>query len=263
MSLKKLKQMFYSKKQYLFDLDGTLYLGKQLIPGAQDLILNLREQKKDLFFFTNNSSRSEGEYLKKLNGFGLRASLNEIVMSTHTLIRALREKRIHRVFLLGTSQMRRMLQKAGILHQSSRVQAVVVGFDKTLTYEKLLQASRLIASGTPYYVTHPDYFCPTDLGPEPDCGSMALLLEKTTGKKAKAVFGKPSVRMILEVQKRKACPKKKMILVGDRIMTDLEMAARAKIDFLLTLTGDSSRKDLVKISRRPRGVIRSVADLLC
>lgn len=261
---KKAQALLASKKVVLFDLDGTLYLGSKVLPGAVELVRKLREQGKRLFFFTNNSSRSEADYLKKLKSMGFPVSKNEIVMSTHSLISGLKKRRIRKIFLLGTPSMRIMLRKSGILCLATpkTAKAVVVGFDKTLTYKKLLLASQAIAKGLPYFVTHPDYFCPTEFGPEPDCGSFGLVLEKTTKKKPKEVFGKPNPAMIEEVRKRVRCKKSEMIMLGDRLMTDIEMARKSKIDSIFVLSGDNNLADIGKLNIKPSAVVKSVKSLL-
>lgn len=258
-------QTLLAKKQVvLFDLDGTLYLGAKVLPGAVELVSRLQEQGKRVFFFTNNSSRSETDYVKKLKSMGFQVSKNDIVMSTHSLISGLKKRRIRKVFLLGTPSMRIMLRRNGILCLASpkTAKAVVVGFDKTLTYKKLLLASQAIAKGLPYFVTHPDYFCPTEFGPEPDCGSFALVLEKTTKKKPQEIFGKPNPAMIKEVQKRARCKKSEMIMLGDRLMTDIEMARKSKIDSIFVLSGDNNFADIGKLKVKPSAVVRSVKNLL-
>ncbi len=257
------------KKIFLFDLDGTLYLGGRVLPGAVELVHWLRKQGHGVFFFTNNSSRSLNDYVHKLKGMKFGARPSEIVMSTHTLISFLHKKRWKNIFLLGTPSMESMLKRSGIRHRKSdRPQAVVVGFDKTITYEKLLSAARWIDQGVPFVVTHPDYFCPTEKGPEPDCGAMAKLLEFTTGKMPLITLGKPHRSMIEEVFRRlnRKISKNEFLLIGDRLQTDIQMARNAGIDSLLVLTGETKRGGLDKRMRsaklRPRWILPSVKALL-
>ncbi len=256
-----LRRHFFSKRVYLFDLDGTLYLGKSVIPGALKLISKLRQEKKQIYFFTNNSSRSENDYVVKLNKLGFGAKASEIVMSTHSLIRFLRLRRMKRIFLLGTPAMKKMLLRKSFSF-SARPQVVVVGFDKTLTYKKLQEATRLIESGIPYVVTHPDLYCPTDKGREPDCGAIAQMIELVTEVKPIAVLGKPHRLMMKEAQARCRAPRRDMILIGDRLSTDIQMADTQGIESLLVLSGETTRRMLSRSKVQPTHVVGSVQDLL-
>jgi HAD superfamily hydrolase (TIGR01450 family) len=250
------------KKVFLFDLDGTLYLGKRLLPAARELIEELRLRKKKLYFFTNNSSRSEKDYYQKLKKLGFDPKPNEVIMSTHTLILELKKRRLSRVFLLGTPAMMKMLRAHGISHTLKNPSAVVVGFDKTLTYKKLEMACRLVEKNKPYLVTHPDLFCPTDEGPEPDCGSFAAVIELVTKKKPARVLGKPNPLMVKIAKQRSHARNSEMILIGDRLQTDIRMGSGAGIDTIMVLTGDSKIKDLKGSKVRPKFIVPSVKDIL-
>lgn len=252
---------FFSKKAFLFDLDGTLYLGSRALKGAHELLERLEREEKDIFYFTNNSSRSEADYVTKLKRIGFRAKKDQIVMSTHTLIRFLKSKKWRSVFLLGTPAMKKMLKQNQIRSSSASVKAVVVGFDKTLTYEKLKRACELIEAGIPYIVTHPDLYCPTDKGREPDCGAFAKVLEAVTEKKPLVVLGKPHRLMIEEVRRRKPYRVSEMVLIGDRLMTDIAMAKSAGIDSLLVLSGETTAAKARKSRLKATFTAKSVADL--
>ncbi len=261
LSTKMTRNFFWSKKVFLFDLDGTLYLGKKLIPGAIDLIARLKSEGKRFFYFTNNSSRSVDDYVSKMRGMGFPCELDQVAMSTHLLISELKRRKLTKIFLLGTPAMEEMLNRNEIL-QSDEPQVVVVGFDKTLTYAKLERACRLVEAGLSYIVTHPDLFCPTEEGPEPDCGAFAKVIELVTKKKPLAVYGKPHPLMLREIQKRGPFLKRDMILVGDRLMTDIEMGKNFGIDTILVLSGETKARDLNPTQKKRLKIANSVADLL-
>jgi len=260
--LKKIQDRFFAKSIFLFDLDGTLYLGEDLIEGALTLIQKLRSERKQLFFFTNNSSRSQKDYFEKLTRMGFGPRENEIIMSTHTLIHYLSQKKLTKVYLLGTPAMKEMLEASGIVHHEQEPQAVVVGFDKTLTYTKLKRACEIIESGKPYIVTHPDLYCPTNYGREPDCGAFAQILQLVTEKKPQVVLGKPHKFMIDEVLRRSRGKKAEMILTGDRLSTDILMAKNSGIESLLVLSGDATAKSLKGSKIKPTLLLHCVKDLL-
>lgn len=252
------KSLILSKKAFLFDLDGTLYLGDQVLPGARELITKLRAENKKILFLSNNSSRSEGDYLKKLTKMGFQPKPKEILISTRVLIHELKSKKIRRVFLLGTPAMKRLLQSDQIKVTEKKPQMVIVGFDKTLTYAKLWKASQFISKGIPYGVTHPDYFCPHPKGPEPDCGAIAILLERTTKKTPRFVLGKPHPKVIQTASKILSVARRDMVVFGDRLSTDIQMAFDAKITSVFVLSGDNSKKDLKKFKARPTVIAKSL-----
>jgi len=252
------KAIILKKKVFLFDLDGTLYLGKRVLPGAKDLISLLRAQGKQVFFFTNNSSKSKVDYWKKLKKMGLAESQDEIILSTEVMGRYLREKKIRRAFVLGTSAMKRMLKLDGVSHDRKNPQAVVVGYDRSLTFEKLKEAAFWISKKKPFLVTHPDFFCPTENGPEPDCGAFAWALALTTKRDPDLILGKPHLRMIQEVYRRVKLKKSDIILVGDRLQTDIAMAQNAGISSILVLSGDSQKTDLRQTKVRPTYIVKDV-----
>lgn len=258
----KIQERFFAKSIFLFDLDGTLYLGEQVLEGALTLVEKLRALRKQIFFFTNNSSRSEKDYYEKLSKMGFNPRENEVVMSTHSLVLFLQKKKMKSIYLVGTPAMKEMLEATGFKHHEQEPEAVVVGFDKTLTYAKLKRACEVIESGKPFIVTHPDLYCPTNYGREPDCGAFGKILELVTEKKPLAVLGKPHSLMIEEVVRRSKGRKSDFILVGDRLSTDILMAKNAGIESLLVLSGETSQKILKSSRIKPTMLLRSVNDLL-
>ena len=256
------KSWFFSKDIFLFDLDGTLYLGNRVLPGALELIEKLNAASKKIYFFTNNSSRSEVDYIEKLSKMGFPVEADQIIMSTHILIRYLKSKNINRIYLLGTPAMASMIEAAGIRIDESTPESIVVGFDKTLTYEKLKRACELIEKRIPYIVTHPDLYCPTDHGREPDCGTIARALELVTEASPKIVLGKPHPMMMREAVLRSKGSTRQIVLTGDRLSTDIEMARASKVESLLVLSGETTPSKLKQSRIKPTFVVRSVADLI-
>lgn len=157
--------------------------------------------------------------------------------------------------------MKRMLRDSGIKHVRTRPRAVVIGFDKTLNYKNLEYACQLIARGLPYIVTHPDRYCPSIKGPQPDCGALSAAVETATSKKAVKVLGKPDLGVLRLARRRIRVPKKGMVLIGDRLSTDIALAQNYGIESLLMLSGDSRRKDLKKGPWKPTHQLSSLEQL--
>lgn len=257
------------KQTWLFDCDGTVYLGNKLIPGSTEFIHYLRNAGKEIFFFTNNSSRDLEQAYRKLEKMGLAATRDEIVMSTHEVIEYLKANGISSVYCLGTSSMKKMLNDSGIKHTSDHPQAVVTGFHREATHKELTEASQLIFHGTPWILSHGDLNCPvTNIydgvtqSVEPDSGAYAALLKATTGKEPVAILGKPSEGMIKVVESRTTRSRDDMVIVGDRIDFDLALAKSTKIDSIFVLSGDNKLGDLTENKALPTWTIGSVNDFV-
>lgn len=252
-----------TKKAFLFDFDGTLWMGSRMIPGVVEAVQGLRAMGKQPIFLTNNSSKSREEYLARLEGLGLCSDPREIVMSTDTVTTYLRDRGFERCYIMGTPAMRGMCAEEGIAHEEdpARVQMVVIGFDRTATAEKLTAAARLVSRGVPYIVAHPDPFCPSDDGPIVDCGAYYACIRTATGRDAQAVLGKPSAAMIEEVEKRFKTPRADMVVLGDRLYTDVALGRCAGVDSVLVLTGENTLADAALSAERPTWILNSVAEL--
>lgn len=226
---------------YLFDLDGTVYVGDTPIAKSVQSILYLQAKGKTLRFLSNNSSKSKKEYVKRLERMGIDCVEGDIVLSTDATIQFLHEKMIKKIYVLGTKNLKQILMDEGFEISDQEAEIVVVGYDTELSYEKLVQASKLINSGVDYVATHRDVFCPTEFGPIPDIGTLIATLEMTTGIKPLRVFGKPDLSMIEHLSNQLDVDKKDMIMIGDRLHTDILMSNNYGIDSLLVLSGETTR----------------------
>jgi len=263
--LSRTRSRYLDKEVYFFDCDGTLYLGSRVIPGARELIRKIADAGKSFFYFTNNSSRSDLDYVRKLKKMGFPVTRDQVIVSSQTVAPYLEKRsgpKIKRAYVLGLPALKMMLRRDGIHHDRNRPQMVIVGFDKTLTYEKLCLAARFIEKGLPWIMVHPDRYCPTDEGCEPDAGSIGALLETATGRKAEVALGKPHPLMMKLGLSRAGAKARDALLIGDRLSTDIEMAMQAGIDSVLVLSGETKRKDIPKKWRTKMLVVSSVKDLL-
>jgi 4-nitrophenyl phosphatase len=246
-----------SKKNcFVFDLDGTVYLGDRPIQGTIDFIKrNLG--KREIFFLTNNTSKSLIDYTRKLAGFGLDVGLERIISPLLPLVDYLSEQDIHHLYPVGNSSFQTFLKERipGIVFTAGAdCQAVVLAYDTELTYEKLATSCLLLQRPEVRFLsTHPDLVCPSDKGPLPDTGSFVKLYEAATGRLPELIFGKPNTIVLSPLFKRFG--QEEMVMVGDRLSTDKLLAENAGIDFILVLSGEARREDLSALERQPTLVV--------
>ena len=250
-------------KAIFLDLDGTIYLGDTLIEGSLDFLARIEEAGIKRYFLSNNSSRSVKQYVAKLHGMGIPATVDDVLLSTHDLLAWLGTEEVTETYLVGTEGMREMLEEAGVSTESTDPQYVVLGYDTEITYEKLSRASVLMHRGVPLVVSHPDMVCPSPDGGLPDTGAYMALFEATTGVKPAHVTGKPNAGMILHKVEELGLEPSQCAMVGDRLYTDMEMADRAGVHGVLVLSGEATREDLVAAPQDPSLVVGSVAELCC
>ena len=243
------------------DLDGTLYLGNELIDGALDFLVRLEERGIQRFFLSNNSSRSVTQYVEKLHGMGVPASPGDVLLSTHDLLAWLSTNGITETYLVGTSGMQGMLEDAGISTDSGEPEYVVLGYDTEITYEKLSTASVHLHRGVPMVASHPDTVCPSPEGGLPDTGAYMELFEATTGVRPEHVCGKPNAGMILHKVDEIGLRPEQCAMIGDRLYTDMEMAQRAGVQGILVLSGEATIEDLQTAPQTPSLVVGSVDEL--
>ena len=253
-------------KAIFLDLDGTMYMGNNLIDGAHDFLERCKQRGVATFFLSNNSSRSVDEYKAKLEGFGIKASENEILLSTHDLIAWLQRYDITETWAVATDGMCSMLEAVGIATRSATPQYVVVGYDTELTYEKISTASIHLHAGVPLVASHPDMVCPSPHGGLPDTGAYLVMFEATTGVKPTHVCGKPNPGMILHKIEALGLQPNQCAMVGDRLYTDIAMANRSGVHSVLVLTGEATMDDVASLEEGseflPSIILDSVADLL-
>ena len=244
------------------DLDGTLYLGDQLVEGALDFLSRLEEAGIRRFFLSNNSSRSVTQYVEKLQGMGVPATSDDVLLSTHDLLSWLSENGVSQTYLVGTAGMRQMLEDVGVSTDSTDPQYVVLGYDTEITYEKLSTASIHLHGGVPMVASHPDTVCPSPDGGLPDTGAYMELFEAATGVRPEHVCGKPNAGMILHKVESLGLRPEQCAMVGDRLYTDMEMADRAEVHGVLVLSGEATMEELEAAPQAPSLVVGSVDELV-
>jgi NagD protein len=253
---------------YAFDLDGTVYLGDAPLPGAIETIGRIRQAGRAVAFVTNNPLHSAQDYAGKLRGLGVQASTADVVTATDALISYLRSACPQaRLLVLGETLLMDTLDAAGfaLTQEPAAADVVVVSFDRTFDYAKLLAAYRAVRlHGARMVATNPDPYCPTPDGGLPDCAAMLAAVQACTGAVAEAVVGKPSRHMAAAVLDRLGVPAASAAMVGDRLSTDMVMAKSAGMASVLVLTGATSTADLAAAQATvlPDYVIHELPELL-
>ena len=240
------------------DMDGTIYMGMSLFDYTKPFLARLKQMGITYSFLTNNPSTSIADYLKKLAGMGIEATADEMYTTALATIDYLKTHlpAAKRLFILGTPSMTSEFVKAGfeVAEDSTddRPDAVVVAFDKTLSYARLCRAAWWIQQGLPYVATNPDRVCPTD---EPtvlvDCGSICKCLEHATSRQPDITLGKPDPNMLSGIMQRYGLRADEIAMVGDRIYTDVQMAFNAGAFGVLVLSGETTLDIVAEAPRKP------------
>ena len=248
------------------DLDGTIYLGGELIEGALEFLKRCDDNGVKRYFLSNNSSRSVKQYVQKLHGFGIPATNEDVLLSTHDLLSWLASHSITKTWLIGTEGMREMLEEKGIETRSENPQYVVLGYDTEIDYEKISQGSIHLHHGVPLVASHPDMVCPSPDGGLPDVGAYLAMLKVTTGVDPVHITGKPNAGMILHKIEALGLDPARCAMVGDRLYTDLAMATRAGCVGILVLSGEATMEDVAQLpegaEQQPSVIVKSVDELL-
>ena len=246
-----MKKTLQSKKLFVFDMDGTIYLGGKVFPFAVDLINRLREKGYRVLFFTNNASHNPDFYYDKLTRMGFSPAREEILTAGDVTIAFLKRHRTGMpCYLVGTPELTEQFEREG-LSLSEEAPIVVTSFDTTLTYEKLDTACRLVRNGAEYLSTHPDFNCPTEDGFIPDSGAIAAFVTASTAV-TPTYFGKPyrtAVEMMGEIT---GVSLSDMVIFGDRLYTDIALGKRNGVTAVLVLTGETSETDVAKADPKDR-----------
>ncbi|MGN6133796.1 MAG: HAD-IIA family hydrolase [Aureliella sp.] len=249
------------------DMDGTIYNGDTLLACTVPFLAQLRQLGIGCSFVTNNPSKSVGDSLKKLASMGLDIEREQLFTSSMATMDVLRREypSVQRLFVLGTPSMCQEFMATGFQLTADDPDdvpdAVVVGFDMTLSYDRLCRAAWWIQQRLPYLATNPDRVCPTDQRTVlVDCGSICAMLEKATGRAPDKVLGKPDPDMIQGIVRRWSIGNDQIAMVGDRLYTDILMAHRAGALGVMVLTGEGTLEDAAGADPPPDIVVPSLAE---
>lgn len=253
---------------YIFDLDGTIYLGKELLPGALELLDGLRQRGARIVFLTNNPTRDPQQYLDKLTGLGIDTGPEEILNTVMTMTSWLVENAADKgIFVIGEQPLQSALTAAGLrlTDRPQDIDIVVASYDRTFDYRKLQIAFDALAvyRRAILVTTNPDVFCPFPGGHgEPDAGAIVAAIEACTGVTCQVNAGKPGTLMLDTAMRRIGLPAQDCVMIGDRLSTDIAMAVAAGMDSALVLTGETTLPMLAASDIRPTWVLRRIDELL-
>ena len=248
-------------KLFVLDMDGTVYLGNNLIEGSLDFIHKVKETGRNFIFFTNNASRVPSFYKEKLAKMGLEVEESDVVTAGDVTAEFLKTYYPgKRVYLNGTPLLENSFKVKGINLVDDEPDVAVQSFDTTLTYEKLDKICRFVRNGVPFVATHMDTNCPTEDGFMPDCGAMCDLITSSTGVKPR-FLGKPfkeTVDMVLEITGFK---RDEVAFVGDRIYTDVATGVKNGAKGFLVLTGEADMQTVAESEVEPDCIYDSLYEM--
>jgi arabinose operon protein AraL len=260
---------------FIFDLDGTVYLGESALPGAVACVAELRRRGKHILFISNKPLEPGRVYAEKLTRLGISAGEEDIITSAFVLGYHLKhtEPDLH-LYVIGETSLLEELRGHGLnvcdefLDQDPKnvidpngIDAVVVAFDRTLDYRKLNTAYQALMRGARFFATNADKICPMPGGGIPDAGATIAALEHITGRKVELVAGKPSMLVMQVAAQRLGLEPQRIMMVGDRLETDIRMGQAAGMVTGVVLTGVTRREDVARLETPPDYILENLGEL--
>lgn len=249
---------------YIFDLDGTIYLGERLIPGAGETVEKLKSLSKKIVYLSNKPLQTREDYAAKLTRLGIPTQPEAVINSSLVMARWLSGKAPGAaIYVIGEIPFIEEMVRAGfrISEKAGEIQYVIASFDRTFDYRKLNIAFQAIKKGARFAATNPDRSCPVESGEIPDCAAVIGAVEGATGKEVETVVGKPSDLMVRVAVDSMGLASRDCILIGDRLETDMVMGKKSGMATALVLTGVTGREALMKSDIQPDYLWESVADI--
>jgi arabinose operon protein AraL len=250
---------------YIFDLDGTVYLGDKSIEGAAEAINILRNRGDRVVFLSNKPIASRNSYVEKLEKMGIKVSLEDVLNSSYIMANYLQKILTdgQSVYVIGENPLIEELEAQDIPITLDPLQAsyVVLSWDRKFTYDKLNAAFQAWYHGAKIIATNPDKTCPLEDGQIPDCGAMIGAIEGATNEPVHAVVGKPSPIMAEAAVKKLELDYSQCYMIGDRLETDIKMGNETGMKSVLVLTGISTEEMVARTSYKPDYILKSIKDI--
>lgn len=253
------------RKLFLFDMDGTLYLGDQLFDFTVELLQTIKATGRRYIFMTNNSSKSVHDYIRKLAKLGISAEYEDFLTSSQATAFYLKKHYPGKtLYVSGTQSLKDELMREGfsITDDTEKTEVIVTGFDTELTFRKLEDVSKMLCTKElPYIATNPDYVCPTEFGSVPDCGSVSDMLYNVSGKRP-LFIGKPSALMPRLAMEKCGCTARETVVIGDRIYTDIKSGLNAGALTILVMSGETTYEILEASQDKPHIVMKDGSEII-
>lgn len=260
---------------FVFDLDGTIYLGEAALPGAVEALADLRRRNKRLLFVSNKPLEPREAYAKKLTRLGIPTEAENVITSAYVLGHHLSQTAPHlRLYVIGEETLHHELRQFGLqiadelFEQDEKavlitenIDAVVVAFDRTLNYRKLNTAYQALCRGARFFATNGDKTCPLPGGAIPDAGATIAALEKITGRQVELIAGKPSPLITQVALARLGVSPERCMMIGDRLETDIYMGQQAGMMTAVVLTGVANREAAAQMDQPPDLVLETLDEL--
>ena len=251
---------FENIRLFLFDMDGTLYIGDRLFDFTEELLSSIKREGKKYLFITNNSSKSVNAYVEKLTRLGIKATNDDFLTSSQATAWYLKKNNLgKRLYVCGTESLKAELRENGfeITEDTEKTECIVMGFDTELTFKKLEDVSKMLCTkDLPYIATNPDYVCPTEYG------SVCDMIYNAAGKRP-FVIGKPSPLMIQLAMEKEKCTLQETAVIGDRIYTDIKSGLNAGALSVLVMSGETTSEILNSSGDKPDIVLKNAGEIVC
>ena len=257
--------IFKNIKLFVLDLDGTFYLGDQLLPNSLRFVERVHDTGREFVFFTNNSSKTPELYIEKLRRMGLEITHEDIMTSGDVCIDYLQKNHSgESVYVMGTEALRREFDRAGIRliddNSTETPDVVACAFDTELTYHKLERACTYIRSGAVFLATHEDINCPTEEGFIPDLGAMCAAISLSTGCFPK-YLGKPHAETVDKIVTATGFAPENIAFVGDRLYTDVAAGVNNGATGILVLSGETKEEDVAASPTKPDAIFSDLGEI--
>lgn len=250
----------FGKTGFICDMDGVLYHGNKLLPGAASFVSWLQAEKKRFLFLTNSSERSPRELKQKLKRLGLDVAEEHFYTSALATAEFLSSQHPNgSAFVIGESGLTNALYNAGFAMNEVNPDYVVVGESRDYGYDRICHAVRLVLKGAKLIGTNPDLTGPVEGGLVPATGSLIAPIELATGRKAYYV-GKPNPLIMRHALKKIACQREDSVIFGDRMDTDIIAGIESEIETVLMLTGVTAEADLIRFPYRPDHILKDLRE---